>query len=495
MKGGIFRGHSEIASIMKIKIPPVPKGLKKAKNIGQHRIQGEEPHLAAEEGVVISSDWRIIADNNEVPVFAVPVTRGGPHSFAGFDYSDSLYTPVSVTAFPLGKKVQTVCIAPRSAGIQAEIAEDGIHFVIDQPVHVTITINNEIEQPLTLSVNPPQEQIPAKNDKNVLYYETGIHHVNYLDLQSGCILYLEPGALLIADPPKSTEKAVNENDWAGAKIYRDFIHGEKVTDIQILGRGIFDVSYLDWHNRSLLRFSDCERVSVEGVTFVGAGAWTLTLFRCDHVEINNVKMFSYRENSDGIDIVSSTNVTVRNSFIRTGDDAICLKSMALPPVCGGKNILVEKCVVWNDKVRCMGICCETRNDISDITFRNNDVIRSYADWTKELGALCIIVCDKAVISNVLFEDIRIEHEVHYATTLMIMKDFWSKDQEAGHIKQIHFKNITVDSPVKCYLEGYDPDHRIEDVIYENIIIEGEKISSFNDNHFEWNPYYKNIAIK
>ncbi len=480
---------------MKISIGPVPGGLAKAKDPLRHRSQGDEPHRAAAEGVVISSDWQLFAEGAEVPVYAVPVTRGGPHSFASFDYADDAYAPVVVTAVPIGRTAGTVRIAPKSAGAEAEIRDGGIRFTVTHPVHLTITVNDGIEQPLTLSVNPPQKNIPLRTDPGVLYFGAGIHHADYFDLVSGMTVYLEPGALVIADPPKDDEKVLVEKDWAGAKIYRNFMIADQAETIRLCGRGIIDTSYLEWHHRAPLRFSRCSRISVEGITFTGAGSWTLTLSQCSHAEIDNIKMFSYRENSDGIDIVSSTDVTVRNCMIRTGDDAICLKAMSGPPVCGGEDVLVEKCVLWNDKVRCLGICCETRNDISRVIFRDCDVIRSYADWTRELGSLCIVVCDQASIHDILFEDIRIEHEVHYATTLMIVKDFWSKDPEAGHIRNITFRNITVDSPVKSYVAGYDPDHRTEDIMYENLTVMGEKAASFDSRHFEWNDFIGNVTVR
>lgn len=473
----------------------VTQGLAKAKDNLRHRMQGEEPHRAAYEGVVISSDWQVFVEQVEVPVFSAPVTRGGPHSFSSFDYADRNFTSVPVIAVPSGREIVSVQIAPKSADIEAAIIGGCIHFTVTKPVHLTITVNNNIEQPLTLSVNPPQVSVPDRADKNVQYFAAGIHHMDYIDFYSGNTVYLEAGALVIADLPKDDEKILVEKDWAGARIYRSFLSGQGVKDIRICGRGIIDTSYLDWHNRSTLVFHECEHASIEGVTFVGADAWTLTLSQCRGIEIDNVKMYGYRENSDGIDIVSSQDIIVKNSFIRTGDDAVCVKAMSPAPVCGGERILVEKCTIWNDKVRCLGICCETRNDITNVVFRDCDIIRSYADWTKELGSLCVIVCDKAVIRNVLFEDIRIEHEVHYATTLMIVKDFWSKDDEPGQIREIVFRNITVDSPVKSYIAGYDSTHMVEEVTYENLVVMGSKVISFDGKNFEWNEYCRNIQIR
>ena len=86
---------------------------------------------------------------------------------------------------------------------------------------------------------------------------------------------------------------------------------------------------------------------------------------------------------------------------------------------------VYKRQVWNDKARCLGITCETRSDIYNVLFKNCDILHSYPKWAMELGSLCVIVCDLGHIHDIVFEDIRIAHEDHYAVCVAQMKDFWS----------------------------------------------------------------------
>ena len=68
-------------------------------------------------------------------------------------------------------------------------------------------------------------------------------------------------------------------------------------------------------------------------------------------------------------------------------------------------IRVSRCAVWNDKVRCFGIAAESRNDITDVRFEDCDVLRSYADWTTELGSLVVYICDRGRVSDITFENI------------------------------------------------------------------------------------------
>lgn len=215
---------------------------------------------------------------------------------------------------------------------------------------------------------------------------------------------------------------------------------------------------MDFEDGGALCVEDGARV--EDVTLVNAPDRSLNITGCDHMEVDCISVYVYRENSDGIDIVSSTDVRVHDCFLRTGDAAAVVKAMMPPPRTGGRDIRCERCAAWNDKVRCFGIAAESVNDISDVYFGNCDVIRSYADWTLELGALVVYICDCALVERVAFENIRIEHKKHLGAHVMITKDFWSKTKAAGNIRNVEFRNISLPRGVQCRIAGYDAEHTV-----------------------------------
>lgn len=70
----------------------------------------------------------------------------------------------------------------------------------------------------------------------------------------------------------------------------------------------------------------------------------VTFWYYNQVILNGVKVHSYVFwNNDGIDIVDSSNVTIRNSDVSAADDGICLKSHHLSIGCN--NIIIENCRV------------------------------------------------------------------------------------------------------------------------------------------------------
>lgn len=472
-------------------IPAAVPGLTKASDPEAHRRQGEEPHDAAREGVRLSSDWQLFANGREVPVYAAPITRGGPHSFA--QVSADVNTSIAWRAVRMGG-ARSVELLPSSYGLKAEMTAEGVCFTTMRHGHVTLLTDGDMQQPLTISIHPIREELRPEKVQG-LYFGPGIHEMDTFDFADGDTIYLAPGALVYARPHPEDEEAINPKDWAGMKNYRPCLMADGVRHIRLMGQGILDFSMLDWHERNPLLFRRCEDVLVQDVTFVNVPAWTLHLNECNHAEVDNIKMFGYRENSDGVDIVSSQNIEVHDSFSRTGDDAFVVKAMVEPPVCGGKNILVERCVVWNDKVRCFGIAAESVNDISDVTFRDCDVIRSYADWTLELGALVVYISDKALVSNILFDNIRIEHECHLATHVMVTRDFWSKDDVAGNIRNVTFRNVQVRPDVGCRIAGYGPENTVQGVHYEHYMLAGKVADSLEAAKIQVCDYASDVTIK
>ena len=102
------------------------------------------------------------------------------------------------------------------------------------------------------------------------------------------------------------------------------------------------------------------------------------MFNARDIRIDNIKQICRRENSDGIDICNSRDVTVTGCFMRNNDDEICVKCTQPWPAQISKNIVVEGCVIWNERARGLGITSETRRDIEDVVFKNCDIIHDFS---------------------------------------------------------------------------------------------------------------------
>ena len=80
----------------------------------------------------------------------------------------------------------------------------------------------------------------------------------------------------------------------------------------------------------LIRFTDCERVLVQGVTIQNSPKFHLAPQRCRDVTIDGVTVRCpwNAQNGDGIDLTQCRNVLVVNNLVDVGDDGICLKGGA-----------------------------------------------------------------------------------------------------------------------------------------------------------------------
>ena len=80
----------------------------------------------------------------------------------------------------------------------------------------------------------------------------------------------------------------------------------------------------------LIRFTDCERVLVQGVTIQNSPKFHLVPQRCRDVVIDRVTVRCpwNAQNGDGIDIGQCKNVLIVNNFVDVGDDGICMKGGA-----------------------------------------------------------------------------------------------------------------------------------------------------------------------
>ncbi len=151
--------------------------------------------------------------------------------------------------------------------------------------------------------------------------------------------------------------------------------------------------------------NNCRNVLLRDVSIVHSPLWSVRLNDCDRVHVDGVHIYSDLEkgvNADGIDIVSSRNVTIANSIIETADDAIVLKSIARngQPARPTENVTVTNCVLTSSSTALM-IGTETEADIRHVLF-NNCVIRNS---NKGFG---INVQDGAVVSDVIVSNLTIE---------------------------------------------------------------------------------------
>ena len=344
-------------------------------------------------------------------------------------------------------------ILPSASGIVPVVHGNRVTFTITQPLPLTLEINGDWVGSLHLFANPLEIDPPRPDDPNVIYYGPGIHEVDGVVVPSGKTVYIAGGAIVRGKPASGRN---------GATF---LLQG---TNITFRGRGIMDGSLCPTHSRQMLAVHGTNIV-VDGVILRDSSTWTVPIRRSENVSLKNLKLIGYRANSDGIDICNSRNVDVAGCFIRTLDDLVVVKTDKDQGET--RHITVHDCVLWNEVAHALSIGAELRENVDDVRFSNCDIIHDKGrEWT-----LRIYHCDSARVSNVVFENLRIE-ETRKFMSLWIGKQMWSRDSERGHIQDVSFRNIQAggDQP-RIEFKGFDLAHAISGVTCERVVINGQPL--------------------
>ena len=229
----------------------------------------------------------------------------------------------------------------------------------------------------------------------------GVFRSGSLFLKPGVALFLAEGAVLkgsenIGDYPKQVTRIEGHFEpWRMA-----LVNAQGLTKVRISGPGRLDGSgpvYWNafWARRNenpkctnleverprLLFIDRCTDVHLEGLALQDSGFWNLHLYRCRDVLIEGLRITIPSAvnglrgpSTDGIDVDSSQNVTIRKCYISTGDDDIALKGSKgpladqdadSPPV---ENILIEDCQVGDGNG--LVTCGSEATIVRHITVRN-----------------------------------------------------------------------------------------------------------------------------
>ncbi|KAF5787093.1 putative polygalacturonase [Helianthus annuus] len=80
------------------------------------------------------------------------------------------------------------------------------------------------------------------------------------------------------------------------------------------------------HAPVALMFKRCNGLRLNGLTHVNSPRVHITITTCNNVIVSNLHIIAPETspNTDGINVASSTNVNIRDSFIETGDDCIAI---------------------------------------------------------------------------------------------------------------------------------------------------------------------------
>lgn len=123
--------------------------------------------------------------------------------------------------------------------------------------------------------------------------------------------------------------------------------------------------------------------------------------------IRNLKAFSCKGWSDGIDLMCCRDVLIDNVFLRNSDDCIAIYNHRWNWRGGSSNIIVQNSVLWADVAHPINMGGHGDSDsltgevLEDVTVRNVDILEHDEDDSLYQGSMNIDCGDKNIVRNVL----------------------------------------------------------------------------------------------
>ncbi|MDO5582355.1 MAG: glycosyl hydrolase family 28 protein [Planctomycetia bacterium] len=428
-------------------------------------VYGEVKVYPAPKGEAVIGVWAIKADGKPVDVYsAMSQDEGKEYYFASFDFSGKVKLEISAADFSFDKLV----IGPDRFGVKTiQKKERSVILEADKPFQIVLEPNGLIK-PLILFGNEIEKDIPAKDQKNVVYYGPGVHKTGKIVLKDNQTLYLAGGAVV-----KGCISTVGSNITIRG---RGILAGEDSPRFNGPGRFMIDC----WHG---------EKITVRDIILRNPWSWTFVTWCCQNVLIDNVKIMGSRMlNDDALDLVNTRNSVVKNCFFRSQDDNIAIKGKdGMHRRC--ENILIEDCVFWTDTANVfrIGYECET-DGMRNIQAKNIDVWR-YSPYNpvSMYWARAIVWLQpnqNMMMENCRFENFNIRSNGSDMTVVLAkpMSCRYGKFKKPvpGRIQNCSFKNFNIYGEKgnfrgELYMEGSLPDHFVNGMMFENFVYFGKKI--------------------
>lgn len=357
--------------------------------------------------------------------------------------------------------IDTARIRPLSYEIVPQVEDSTLIFKLDRPRNLSVEVNGDIFHNLHLFANPIDRNNPLegtswkklKKRKDLICFPPGIHRLpgDTLNVPSGTTVYVAGGAVVYG-----CIRAVNARD------------------VKILGRGRVHPE----GRGAGLSIINSKNVLVEGLisTQCPTGG-------SDSVTIRNVKVISSYGWGDGLNVFASNNVLFDGVFCRTSDDCTTVYGTRMGFVGGCRNITMQNSTLWADVAHPIFIGIhgnvEHPEILENLNYINIDILDHKEKQLNYQGCMAINAGDENLIRNVRFENIRVEdfRQGQLLNLRIFYNEKYCKAPGRG-IENVLFKDIvyTGENAEVSQIIGYDRDRRVKNIRFENLVINGQRIS-------------------
>ena len=427
-----------VLSAQQLKVYPVPASIVYGRHNDDFTVQVRTP----------GGEWQ---DLYEFDVNVDNDTRSKV-SMVSFDFDKEVELKVRLN----NGLLQKVKIRPDKAGITPVIQGNQFIFRLDKPQKLSVEVNGNKLNNLHVIANAILKDPPSPNDKNVMYFGPGVH-------KPGDI----PGDVFVI--PSNTTVYID-----GGALIQGKLLCNKVENVKIVGRGIIDQGVRG------VEITHSRNITVEGIKIINPRHYSIYLGGSQNVTIKDVTAFSLGSWTDGIDMMSCSDVTIDDVFLRTSDDCIAIYAHRWNFFGNTTNVRVSNAILWADiahpiNIGVHGNVAADGDTIRNLSFKNIDILEQDEDDRSAQGTMAITSGDKNYISNILFEKVRIDEiEEGQLFSLKVVLDPKYGNGAGRSIEHITFKDISYKGalPNPSVVMGYDAQRKISNILLKNFNING-----------------------
>lgn len=433
---------------------------------------------------------------SQVAAYEVPVSMGVPLPGHGqmLKHTDGAdwfeHATTSMASFDFSGRVEvaitwkhgvprSVQVRPQATGIAVSQHGDMVSFVLERPINLSVEIDGDIFHNLQLFASEAESIKPKSGDDHTIYYGPGIHVVGTVQIPSHTTVYLAGGAVVIGNFIVSHVQQVHigghgtlASEKTVAASWREKARAE-IEPNQVLHTA-------SRHDAILIEFS--RDVSIEGITEVPS-SYSVLIGQSENVAIRNIKSISAGGNNDGIDVFTSKHVLIDGVFLRNSDDCIAIYGHRWQYYGDLADVTVRASTLWADVAH--PILVGTHGDsvhpetLSGLRFQNLDILDHREPQIDYQGCMSLNAGDSNLIRDVVFEDIRVDDfRMGQLLNLRVMFNHKYNTSPGRGIEDVVFRNIryTGTHANPSVIAGYDDDHAVRRVSFEDLTINGVKIA-------------------
>ena len=375
--------------------------------------------------------------------------------------------------------VNSVQIRPLSLGIVPEVNGQVISFNLNKPTKLSLEVNGDKLHNLHLFANSILKNKPNPDDPNVIYFGPGIHQPGD---QPGDVYHITSGKTVYID---------------GGAVVRAKLLVNRAEDVRIFGHGII------YQTERGVEVRHSTNVTVDGPVFINPSHYTIYGGQTTGLTVRNIKSFSCKGWSDGIDLMSCSDVVIDGVFMRNSDDCIAIYGHRWDFYGSARNYQIKNATLWADiahptNIGLHGYAEAGGDTIENITFSNIDILEHDEDDRDYQGCMAITCSDNNLVRNVTYENIRVEdfQEGQLFNFRVVYNPKYSGAPGRG-IENVLLKNVEYkgNSANPSVIQGYDEDRQVRSVGLKGLRVNGQVIQNSVDGEIRIGDFVDDVNFK